>query len=374
MDYYKLLGVEKGASEEEIKKAYRKFAMKYHPDSKGGGDEKKFKEVTEAYEVLGDKQKRSQYDQFGKVGGTGPNFGGAGFGGFDFNGFENVHFDFGGGIGDVFDAFFGGGGRRSKKKSGPTKGNDLEMVARVSFEEAIFGTTKEIEITRYETCDRCKGNGAEPGTPIITCETCQGTGQEVRLQRTPFGQIQTSAVCSVCGGSGRIPEKKCKACKGDGRVAKSSTIKVKIPAGIENEAVIRLNGKGEAGLNGGEYGDLFIHVSVGASKEFERVKNEIHTTQHIHLIQAVLGDDIEVKTVHGPAKLSIPAGTESGKVFILKGYGVPRVNSDSRGDHQVTIVVDVPKRLSRKEKEMYEQLAKEAGLKDIKPQNKTWFQ
>ncbi len=309
------------------------------------------------------------------MGGSGPNFGGAGFGGFDFSGFENVNFDFGGGgLGDVFDSFFGGGGRRGRKKSGPAKGNDLEMVIRVGFEEAIFGVTKEIEITRYETCDRCKGNGAEPGTPIITCEACNGTGQQVRLQRTPFGQIQTSAVCPACEGSGRIPEKKCKACKGEGRVAKSSILKVKIPAGIEHEAVIRLNGKGEAGLNGGEYGDLFIHVSVGASKEFERVKNEIHTTQHIHLIQAVLGDDIEVTTVHGNVTLKIPAGTESGKMFRLKGYGVPKVNSDEKGDHVVTVVVDVPKRLSRKEKEMYEQLAKEAGLKDIKPQNKTWFQ
>lgn len=368
MDYYKTLGVEKGASESEIKKAYRKLAQKYHPDA--GGDEKKFKEVTEAYEVLGDKQKRAQYDQFGSAG---ANFGGGpggGFGGFDFN---NVNFDFGGagGFGDIFDTFFGGGAR-TRKKTGPTRGSDVEMVLQIEFEESIFGVTKEIEVSAYDQCETCSGNGAEPGSKIKTCDTCSGTGQQVRLQRTPFGQIQSATVCSSCSGEGKIPEKKCHTCEGQGRMLKTKTINAKIPAGIHDQAIIKLSGKGEAGLRGGGYGDLFLHISVRPSKEFERIKQDIYTKQHIHVLQAIMGDEIKVKTIHGEVDLVIPAGTQSGHVLKIKGQGVPQIGSGHKGDHHVKIVVDIPKKVSSKEKEHYKNLIELSGL-DIKPQNRGFF-
>ncbi len=368
MDYYKTLGVDKGASESEIKKAYRKLAQQYHPDT-GKGNEAKFKEVTEAYEVLGDKQKRAQYDQFGSAGG--PNFGGggAGFGGFDF---RNVNVNFGGGgFGDIFDTFFGGGGARNKKK-GPQKGSDIEMVLQITFEEAIFGVTKEVEVSAYHACERCKGNGAEPGTELKTCDTCSGTGQQVRMQRTPFGQIQTASVCQTCEGAGKIPEKKCNECQGAGRELRNSRIKARIPAGIHDQAVIRLSGKGEAGLHGGPQGDLFLHVSVSPSKTFERIKNDIYSTEHIHLLQAVMGDEIKLKTVHGEVDLIIPAGTQTGNTLKVKGYGAPKVGSDLKGDHIVKLIVDIPKKLSKKEKEHYNELIQLAKL-DIKPQNKGFF-
>jgi len=366
MDYYKTLGVDKKASEQEIKKAYRKLAQQHHPDT-GKGDEKKFKEVTKAYEVLGDKQKRAQYDQFGSAE-TGPG-GGPGFGGFDF---KNVNFDFGGGFGDIFDTFFGGTGRRTAKKRGPSKGNDIEMVIQITFEEAVFGTTKEIEISRYETCEKCKGKGAEPGTELKTCEECSGTGQQIKIQRTPLGQIQTSAICSACEGMGKIPEKKCKQCAGEGRIVKTAIVKAKIPAGIQDQAIIRLKDKGEAGLQSGPYGDLFIHISVAPSREFERIREDIYTTQHIHLLQAVMGDEIPVKTIHGEIKLKIPAGTESGQTFKIKDKGVPKVGTTVKGDHFVKIKVDIPKKLSKKEKQLYEELIKESKL-SIKPQNRGIF-
>lgn len=365
MDYYKILGVEKNASESEIKKAYRKLAQENHPDT-GKGDEKKFKEVTEAYEVLSDKQKRAQYDQFGSAG---PGFGGGGFGGFDFS---NINVDFGGSFGDIFDNFFGGGGQRNTGKKGPTKGSDLEMVMQISFEESVFGVSKDIEISAYTTCEKCKGIGAEPGTKLKTCDNCSGTGQQIKLQRTPFGQIQTASVCHECQGAGQIPEKKCHECKGEGRQLKTKRIKTKIPAGIHDQAVIRLTEKGEAGLQGGPNGDLFLHISVAPSKEFERIKNDIYTTQHIHVLQAILGDEISIKTIRGPSTLIIPAGTESGSMLKLKGQGVSKIGTESNGDHIVKIKVDIPKKLSGKEKKLYDELAKESKL-NIRPQNKGFF-
>ena len=369
MDYYKTLGVEKGASEAEIKKAYRKLAQKYHPDT-GQGDEKKFKEVTEAYEVIGDKQKRAQYDQFGSAGG---NFGGggAGFGGFDF---KNVNFDFGGGnaggFGDIFDSFFGGG--RSRSSTGPVTGSDVEMVMQIEFEEAIFGTTKNFEVSAYEQCDTCSGNGAEPGSKIKTCDTCSGTGQQIRMQRTPFGQIQSTSVCGSCQGEGRIPEKKCHSCEGQGRMIKTKQIKAKIPAGIHDQAVIKLTGKGEAGQRGGGYGNLFLHVSVAPSSEFERIKNDIYTKQKIHVLQAIMGDEIKVKTVHGEVDLIVPAGTQSGTVLKIKEHGVPKIGSTQRGDHHVKIEVDIPKKISSKEKSHYNELIALSKL-NITPQSRGLF-
>ncbi len=368
MDYYKSLGIEKGATESEIKKAYRKLAQKYHPDT-GKGNENKFKEVTEAYEVLGDKQKRAQYDQFGSAGpGFGGGAGGAGFGGFDF---RNVNVDFGGGgFGDIFDSFFGGG--RGAQKKGPTKGNDIEMVMQISFEEAVFGCEKEVEIQVYNTCDHCKGKGAEPGSKINNCGDCSGTGQQIRMQRTPFGQIQTSVSCSKCEGAGQIPDKKCGTCHGQGRELKNNKVKAKIPAGIHDQAVLRLAGKGEAGLKGGPSGDLFLHISVAPSREFERIKQDIYSKQTIHLLQAVMGDEITIKTVHGERKLIVPAGTQSETTIKLKGEGVPVIGRETRGDHHVRVIVEVPRKISGKEKKHYEELANLAKLK-ITPQSKGIF-
>ena len=368
MNYYKILGVEKNASEQEIKKAYRKLAQKHHPD-RNGGDEKKFKEVTEAYEILSDKQKRSQYDQFGSTG-TGPG-GGTGFGGFDFNGFQNANFEFGGNFGDIFDSFFGGSGGRSRK-TGPNTGSDIEMVLTIKFEEAVFGASKDIEISRYETCNKCSGKGAEPDSDLKTCKNCSGTGQQIKIQRTPLGQIQTSAICKECEGRGKIPEKKCTECNGETRILKNSTIKVKIPEGIHNQAIIKLKGKGEAGQLGGGYGNLYIHINIKPSTEFERIKNDIYTTQHIHLLQSVLGDEIPVKTIHGKVKLKIPAGTTSGKTFKIKNYGVKKLNGTQKGEHFVKIIVDIPSKLSKNERKLYEELVKESKL-DIKPQSKGIF-
>lgn len=366
MDYYKTLGVEKNASESEIKKAYRKMAQKHHPDT-GKGDEKKFKEAAEAYEVLSDKQKRSQYDQFGSAG-TGSSAGPGNFGGFDF---KNVNVDFGGSFGDIFDTFFGGG-QRGTRKTGPTKGGDIEMVLQISFEEAVFGVSKEIELSVFATCEHCKGIGAEPGTQMQSCEDCSGTGQQIKLQRTPFGQIQTASVCQSCEGAGQIPENKCKNCRGEGRILKTQRIKAKIPAGIHDQAVIRLRGKGEAGLQGGPTGDLFLHISVAPSKDFERIRDDIYTTEHIHVLQAIMGDEITVKTVHGNVKLIVPAGAESGNILKLKNYGVPKVGSSGKGDHIIKIKIDIPKKLSSKEKKLYDELVKESKL-DINPQNKGFF-
>jgi len=369
MDPYKVLGVNKDATESEIKKAYRKLALKYHPDkSKTKADEDKFKEVTGAYEVLGDKQKKAQYDQFGSVNGSA----GRGFGGFDFSGFQDVNVDFGGGFGDIFDSFFGGSTRKARRSRGPQRGNDIEIIVHLTFEEAVFGATKEVEISRYDKCEHCKGKGNEPGSKIINCEDCHGTGQQIRIQRTPLGQIQTTATCNKCNGAGKVPEKKCRICKGECRILKNQKIKIKIPAGINDKAAIRLSGKGEAGIRDGVFGDLFAHISVSPSKEFERNGNDILTTQSIHIIQAVLGDKITVKTIHGDVTLKIPAGTEGGKIFKLSGHGVQKVGSEQKGDHLIKILIKIPTKLSKKEKELYEELSKEAKL-NIKPQPKGIF-
>ncbi len=358
-DLYEILGVKKDASDDEIKKAYRKIALKHHPD-KGGSkeDEETFKKATAAYEVLGDKQKRQQYDQFGSAGFGGQ---GAGPGGFDFS---NMNFNFGGqagGFGDIFDSFFGGqAGARAKK--GPQRGNDIEIVLSVNFEEAVFGTSKDVEVSRYETCSHCSGNGAEPGSEIKECTDCSGTGQQVKMQQTILGAIQTAVTCKTCSGRGKKAEKDCKTCSGEGREVKPNKIKVKVPEGINDKAVLRLKDQGEAGSQGGPYGDLFVHISVEPSKEFERVGDDIYTKQTIHVLQAILGDEIEVKTIHGNVKLKIPAGTESHKVFKITGKGVQKVGGSGKGDHKVKIVLEMPKKLSKAEKKHYAELAKEAKL------------
>lgn len=365
-DFYSTLGVDRNASNQDIKKAYRKLAQKFHPDKNKGDKEaeKKFKEVNEAYETLSDKQKRTFYDQFGSsqgaAGGT------SGFGGFSGNAQGFDFSNFGGGFADIFESFFSGGGggksSRASRARRPIRGDDIEARIKITFEESVKGTDRELEITKADKCDHCNGTGAEPGSKIVTCKTCNGTGEVREVRQTLLGQIATSRVCDQCHGEGKIPEKKCTVCHGTTRKRISEKVKVKIPAGISNESTIRLNEKGEAGLNGGPYGDLYLHITVTPDKEFVRSGDDIHTEQSIHLLQGVLGDEIDVKTVYGKVKLKIPAGTQSGKIFKLKGYGMPKLNSNQKGDHYLKIILDIPSKLSKKEKMLYADLAKEAKL------------
>lgn len=370
-DLYEILGIAKGATDAEIKSAYRKLAMKWHPDKhKGDAEaEKKFKEINGAYEILSDAKKRQQYDTFGSAGGQGG--GGGGFGGMDFGGFD---FSGGGaaGFADIFESFFGGGGgggRSKPKRGGALRGNDIEASIKIPFEEAVFGAEKELEITKPDVCKHCSGKGAEPGSAIITCKTCNGTGEVRTVRNTILGQMATSRLCDTCLGEGRVPEKTCGVCHGTSRVRAKERIRVRIPAGVDNGSTIRLREKGEAGVRGGAYGDLYISLQVEPSKKFFRAGYDIHSETRVHLIQAVLGDEISVETVHGKELIKMPAGTEDGKVFKISGKGVPR--QDGHGDHLVKIRINIPSKLSKKEKELYVELAKEAGL-DIKKGGLFW--
>lgn len=342
-DYYEVLGVEKGATDAQIKSAFRKLAIKYHPDKNQGDKEaeKKFQEINEAYQVLSDPQKRSNYDQFGTADFNGA---GGGFdGGFDFSGM--------GGFGDIFDTIFGGGGSSSRRRNGPVQGDDLEYNLSLTFEEAIFGCTKEISITRSETCEDCKGSGAEAGTTPHTCPNCNGTGQ-VRVQRqTPLGNFVSTTTCDKCGGKGKIIEKPCKTCRGKGNVRKNRKITVNIPAGVDTGNVMPLRGQGEHGKNGGPAGDLYVRIRVAPSKQFVRKGNDIYVDMHISMGNAALGTEIKVATVDGDVTYNIPEGTQSGTLFRLKGKGVPRVNGSGRGDQYVKVIVDIPKNLNDKQKE-----------------------
>lgn len=367
-DFYKLLGVERSSSDKDIKRAYRKLAQKYHPDKNKGDKEaeNKFKEINEAYETLSDKQKRSFYDQFGQTQGAAGAGGASGFEGFNGQGFDFSGFAGGGGGGgfaDIFESFFGGGGGRAQStRRGPMRGEDIEATIRIKFNESVTGTDRELEITKAETCDNCNGKGAEPGSKIKSCSTCNGTGEVRQIRQTLLGQIATSRACETCHGEGRVPEKKCSVCHGTTRVRRKEAVKVKIPAGISNESTIRLSGKGEAGTNKGPHGDLYLHILVDPDKNFVRSGHDIHTEQEIHMLQGVLGDGIDVKTIYGKIKLKIPSGTQSGKVFKLKDYGMPKINSSQKGDHYLKIIVVTPHKLSKKEKELYAMLAKEAKL------------
>ena len=343
-DYYKDLGLEKGASDDQIKRAYRKLAMKYHPDKNQGNKEaeEKFKQINEAYQVLSDSEKKARYDQYGTADFNG-GFGGAGgAGGFDF--------DFGGMGFDIFDSFFGGGGSSSRRKNGPVPGNDLEYTLNLTFEEAVFGVEKEISITRSENCDVCHGTGAEPGTSSKTCPHCNGSGQVKVQRRTPLGNFVTTTTCDKCGGTGKIIEKPCHECKGKGHLRKNRRITVKIPAGVDTGNVIPLRGQGEHGKNGGPSGDLYVRIRVSPSKQFVRKGNDIYTDAHISVGKAILGTDITVDTVHGSVEYKIPAGTQSGTLFRLKGKGVPKVNSSYTGDQYVKVIVDIPKNINEKQK------------------------
>ena len=354
-DYYKILGVDKKASADEIKKAFRRKAIEFHPD-KQGGDEAKFKEVNEAYEVLKDPAKKQRYDQFGHagVGGNGGMGGNPfeGFGGFG-GGAQNVNFEFGDlGLGDIFGSFFGGGG--SGRSQRPNRGRDVEARIEISFEDAVFGTETELKLTIDDTCEHCKGSTVEPGYELKTCDTCGGSGQVVSETRTIFGNIQQASVCPKCHGSGKVPEKVCSVCHGKGTQSKSKKIDLKIPAGIDDGAVIRLREYGEAIANGPK-GDLYVNVRVKPHKKFTREGDLILSEEHIGMVDAALGTEIQVETVDGEVRMKVPAGTQSGSDFKLSGHGVPHLKGNARGAHIVTIVVDTPTKLSKQQKELLEQ-------------------
>lgn len=353
-DYYEVLGIAKGASADEIKKAYRKAAVKFHPD-KEGGDEVKFKEASEAYEVLKDGQKRQRYDQFGHAG-VGGNGGGGGGGGNPFEGFggqQGGHFDFGdGGLGDIFGQFFGGG--QQQQQRGPARGRDVEVTLQLTFEEAVFGVEEKIELDMDDECSHCKGTTVEPGHDMKTCSTCKGAGQVGRVMNTIFGQIQQNVVCETCHGRGKVPEKVCTVCHGKGTERRKRSVSLKVPAGIDDGATIRLNGHGEA-VGNGEKGDLYVHIRVQAHKHFTREGDIILSEAHVGMIDAALGTEIDVETVDGNIRMKVPAGTQSGTDFKLSNHGVPHMRSDKRGPHIVSLIVDTPTKLSKKQKELLEQ-------------------
>lgn len=357
-DYYKILGVDKSASQEDIKKAFRKLAHQYHPD-KTGGDEEKFKEINEAYQVLGDPDKRAKYDRFGSAFEHGQAGGGFhGFEGFrDFQGFSegfNINMD---DLGDMFGDIFGFG--RERKEARSRRGNDVEINLAIEFMEAVFGFEKDIKVNKRVQCERCHGNGIEPGAKVDTCKTCSGTGRVTRMQRTFFGNMQVQTTCPECGGEGKTYSQKCTKCHGLGNVKEIVDLKVKIPAGIDDGQTIRLAGQGEAGAKGGPAGDLYLKINVKKDPRFARNGHDINSKAYINFTQAALGDKIDIETIDGPVQLKIPDGTQSGTVFKLKGRGVTRLNSHGRGDHLVEIIVKTPTHLTRQQKELLE------GLKDL---------
>jgi len=349
-DYYEILGVSKSASADEIKKAFRKLAVKYHPD-KEGGDEAKFKEVNEAYEILKDQQKRQRYDQFGHAG-VGGNPGAGGGNPFEGFGGQNVHFDFGdGGLGDIFGQFFGG---NAGSQRGPKRGRDVETNVTLTFEQAVFGVEEKIELDMDDECSHCHGTTVEPGYSMKTCPTCKGAGQQTRVMNTIFGQIQQAVTCETCKGTGKVPEKVCTVCKGRGTERRKQTITLKIPAGIDDGATLRLKERGEA-IGGGARGDLYVHVRVKAHKKFTREGDIILSEERIGMVDAALGTEIDVETVDGTVRMKVPAGTQSGTDFKLSNHGVPHIRGSSRGAHIVSVVVTTPVKLSKKQKELLEQ-------------------
>ena len=363
-EYYDRLGVSKDASQDEIKRAYRKMSKKYHPDiNKEPGAEEKYKEVQEAYETVSDDQKRASYDQYGPDGANG--FGGqGGFGGFDggagFGGFE-----------DIFSSFFGGGATRNP--NAPRQGDDLQYRVNLSFEEAIFGAEKEVHYNREATCKTCSGSGAKPGTSPVTCGRCHGQGVINVDTQTPLGMMRRPVTSDVCHGTGQEIKEPCQTCHGTGHEKQSHKVSVKIPAGVETGQQIRLAGQGEAGFNGGPYGDLFVIINVNPSDKFTRDGSTIYYTLNISFVQAALGDTVEVPTVHGNVEMTIPAGTQTGKTFRLKGKGAPRLRGGSQGDQHVTVKIVTPTKLNDAQKEALLAFAKASGDEKIAPQKKGFF-
>ncbi len=349
-DYYEVLGVAKGASEEEIKKAYKKLARKYHPDMNPGDKEAEemFKEVNEANEVLSDSEKKSRYDQLGFAG-VDPSYG-AGAGGPGTGGFGGG-FDFGD-LGDIFGSFFGGGfGGGAQRRNGPQRGESIRASISVTFLEAAFGCEKEVTLERSEECAACHGNGCAPGATPEVCPTCRGTGTVQVRRQTPMGVFASTSPCSKCGGTGKIIHQPCTTCQGSGRVRKRKTIKISIPAGIDNGQTISLRGQGHAGKNGGGPGDLLVTVMVQPHEIFRRENTSVFCEAPITFTQAVLGAELEIPTIDGKVKYSIPEGTQTGTVFRLKGKGIPALNGRGRGDQYVTVTLETPRNLNKEQKE-----------------------
>lgn len=360
-DYYEVLGVQKTATDDELKHAYRTLAKKYHPDLHPDDKEaeSKFKEVNEAYEVLSDKDKRQKYDQFGFAG-VDPNYGAgqsAGAGGYRTYGGTGYGGGFGGfsaDMGDIFDAFFGGGSTRSNASNAnaPRRGQDLRSEMTISFMEACKGTKKNVRVSRYDTCPDCKGTGCKGGSQPDTCPDCHGTGTVRINQRTAFGTFQSTQTCQRCGGRGKIIREACTTCQGQGRVRSNLSREVEVPAGIDDGQTLRVPGAGNCGVNGGGFGDLNIAVHVTEDEIFEREGNDIYTEIPISYLQAVLGDEITVPTIDGNVKYTVPAGTQTGTVFRLRGKGVKRLYKNDRGDQFVTVKVEVPKNLNKKQADL----------------------
>lgn len=364
-DYYKILGVEKSATHDEVKKAFRKLAHKYHPD-KESGNEEKFKEINEAYQVVGNEEKRKQFDQYGADFDQQGGFGG----GMNWEDYMRQARQGGGGVnvdmgdigdifGEIFSGFgFGGGGGRTRQQQ---TGSDIEVRVNLSFKEAVFGIEKELELNKVTSCQRCKGDGAEPGTKVNQCATCQGHGVVEQIQRTILGAMRSRATCPECRGQGQKPEKNCTECTGTGVTKHLTKMKVKIPAGIEEGQAIRISGEGETAAYGGAAGDLYVRVRVEDSKDYTRDGQTIRSSVEISFPQAALGTKVDVETIDGTVDLKIPAGTQSGTILKLKGKGAPRVGGDVRGDHLVTVNIITPKKLSKKEKKLLKDLAAERG-------------
>ena len=362
-DYYEVLGVSKTATDEELKKAYRKLAKQYHPDLNPGNAEaeQKFKEIHEAYEVLSDKDKRAKYDQFGHAG-VDPNFGAGGFGGGGFGGFDMGDVD----LGDIFGSFFGGGfggfgGQRQANPNAPKRGASLRASMTITFEEAMRGVEKEINLNRTENCSTCRGTGCASGTTAEICPDCHGTGQ-VRIQRGAGGfAFTTTAPCSKCRGTGKIIHQPCPDCHGDGQVRRQRKIKVKIPAGIDDGQSISMRGQGNEGLNGGPAGDLLINISVIPDPRFQRDGYDLYLEQKVSFTQAALGAELHIDTIDGKVKYNMPAGTQPGTTFRLRGKGIPNVNGRGRGDQYVTVRVQVPTNLTGEQRDALKEYARTMG-------------
>lgn len=347
-DYYEVLGIQKGASEDEIKKAFRKMALKYHPDRNPGDKEaeEKFKEVNEAYTVLSDSDKRAKYDRFGFAGvDPSAGFGGGAGGGAGFGGFDDI-------FGDIFGDMFGGGfgGGSARRRNAPTKGRDLQKGLTIEFEEAAFGVKKTISLNKYVTCEKCHGEGTAEGTSRRTCPKCGGSGVVTSVRRTAFGQFQSQSPCPDCGGKGTIIDHPCPDCKGTGRVKKNLKIDINIPAGVDNDSIIPIRGQGEPGENGGPNGDLYIVIRVKPHPLFRRSGNDLRLEIPISFEQAALGDEIIVPTLDGKVKYKVPSGTQPGTTFRLRGKGVADVRTGRPGDLFVTVTIEVPTKLSSKQK------------------------
>ncbi len=365
-DYYEVLGVDKNASADDIKKAYRKLAKQYHPDLNKDNPEaaEKFKEVGEAYAVLSDEEKRSRYDQFGHAGVDG-SAGGGGFSG-GFGGFGDF-----GDLGDIFGSFFGGGfGGGQSRRNAPQKGRDMRVRLELTFEEAAFGCKKDLNVSRMETCSTCSGTGAKAGTSPETCSRCRGTGQIRSVQNTPIGQIQTNTTCPDCRGKGKIIKERCAVCQGTGKTRVSDKISVNIPKGVDDGQTLRVRGKGDAGENGGPAGDLYVSISIKKHPIFERDEYDVYVEMPITFVQATLGCEIDVPTLDGKVKHRIPEGTQSGTKFRMRGKGISYPNGSGRGDQYVIVNIEVPKNLTAKQRELLVKFADETNDKNYNQQKK----